>query len=141
MKTLAEMFQEEEHQLERFATRLEEFRKHTKHYEHLLAELDMLDHFGTGVCVASNTFDIRFTGPKQHLIEVFKVLRREGYNSEVKAKEGEPSYSAFWTHKNRPSIWVSFSSKSCRRVKIGTKMVEQDVYETVCDEVEPYAAG
>jgi hypothetical protein len=32
-------------------------------------------------------------------------------------------------------IWLAFSSTVCRRVKIGTKTVEQDVYETVCDEL------
>lgn len=31
--------------------------------------------------------------------------------------------------------YLSFSSSVCRRVKVGTRTVEQDVYETVCDEI------
>lgn len=37
-------------------------------------------------------------------------------------------------------LYFQFSSSVCRRVKVGTKTVEQDVYETVCDELMPYGA-
>lgn len=35
-------------------------------------------------------------------------------------------------------VYFQFSSTACRRVKVGTQTVEQDVYETVCDELMPY---
>lgn len=82
-----------------------------------------------------NSIDFGFTGDKTLLNEVFKQLRRLGWNTQFRLGENDIAYSAFWSHdKSEVRIWISFTSTQCRRVKVGTKTVEVDVYETRCND-------
>ncbi|MGD9590835.1 MAG: hypothetical protein AB7Q37_18465 [Pyrinomonadaceae bacterium] len=84
-----------------------------------------------------NTLDIHLFGDKHALAEMVRVLRTRGFSTvNSPPKKGDNSWRAFFRKDGvSVEIWLSFSSTVCRRVKVGTKMVEQDVYETVCDEL------
>lgn len=84
-------------------------------------------------------FEIRFTatGDKQKFLQLVRCHRRHGFKPDMPAKGAT---SAFWIvngFSEEFRMWFQFSSTVCHRVKIGTKMVEQDVYETHCDSIVP----
>jgi len=78
---------------------------------------------------------LSFAGDGPKLAEVWGLLRRAGYNTRERPKKGDTSFSGFWTHEAHSQIYMNFTSSVCRRVKVGTRMVEQDIYETQCGEL------
>lgn len=84
-------------------------------------------------------FDIHFrvAGDKQKFLQLVRCHRRYGFKPEMPAKGAT---TAFWRINGRDAqmgMYFSFSSTVCHRVKVGTKMVEQDVYETQCESFVP----
>jgi hypothetical protein len=65
---------------------------------------------------------------------MFGVLRRAGLTPRSRPQEKEPVYTTWWNWEDGNNVWISFSSTSCKRVKVGTEMKEVDVYETVCED-------
>jgi hypothetical protein len=96
----------------------------------------------THIYVDEGCANISLTGDKHVLAAAFKALRARGLNTSSRPEKGQSTYSAFFHPEgdslNDCMVWLSFSSTQCRRVKVGTrtKTVEEDVYETVCDEQE-----
>lgn len=86
-----------------------------------------------------NSLDVRLTGDKTKFLALLRVLARFGMKP-PKVEKGATGFSHFFYPEDMPGlqVYVTFSSTVCRRVKTGTKMVEQDVYETVCDEIYPH---
>lgn len=82
------------------------------------------------------------TGDRHKLNAAFGVLRRHGFEPGSRPEAKQSQYATFFTRKNDVGLYTEmffqFSSTQCRRVKVGTrtKTVEEDVYETVCDEQE-----
>jgi hypothetical protein len=85
----------------------------------------------------SNDIDVNFTGDAHKLAAVVRILRTNGFSTTYAPPEaGKSEWYAYYSHpKVDVKVWLHFTSSVCRRVKIGTKMVEQDIYETVCGEV------
>ena len=85
-------------------------------------------------CTADSV-DLSITGNYTILKDVFHFLRKLGYEPDNRPTE-EKTHS-FSTYFKNPSkelrIWINFSSTVCIRKKIGTKMQEVAVYETVCE--------
>jgi hypothetical protein len=95
-------------------------------------------------------FDLSFAGNRATAFAVWGWLRQQGFKpSEYMPSESTTPTAAFATtfyrtieiDEGKPendyskmSIWFCFASTQCRRVKVGTKMVEEDVYETKCAE-------
>jgi hypothetical protein len=78
---------------------------------------------------------LSFTGNGEDYTHVYKILRRAGYEPTHQMGEGDKAYfSTTWRKENAPGIWVSFSSNACRREIVGTKMVEENIYELICDD-------
>ena len=80
--------------------------------------------------------NISFSGDKAKLTSVIRILRTNGFDTDADAPKANSNYwSAYFTNSedSRIQFWISFSSTVCRMVKVGTKMVEQDVYEVQCD--------
>ena len=80
--------------------------------------------------------NLPFSGDKAKLTSVIRILRTNGFDTDAEAPKANSNYwSAYFTNSEDPRIqfWISFSSTVCRMVKVGTKMVEQDVYEVQCD--------
>lgn len=80
---------------------------------------------------------VSFTGDSHKLSAVVRILRTNGFSTTADPpKPGNNEWYAYYrSEKSNVPVWLYFTSSICRRVKIGTKMVEQDVYETVCGEV------
>lgn len=84
----------------------------------------------------SDSFDVSLAGDARALARVWGALRRAGYSPRTRPEKGQSGYTSFWDHAEPDRVtkfYLSFSSTVCRRVKVGTRMVEQDVYENVCD--------
>lgn len=79
--------------------------------------------------------DISFAGDKHVLEGVFGALRKLGYEPSSRPKDEKMTSFTCWFDKDGTPLrlWLTFSSTVCKRVKVGTKMVEQDVYEIVCE--------
>ena len=80
--------------------------------------------------------NLSFSGDKAKLTSVIRILRTNGFDTDAEAPKANSNYwSAYFTNAedSRIQFWISFSSTVCRMVKVGTKMVEQDVYEVQCD--------
>jgi len=81
----------------------------------------------------SSSLDISYAGDKLVLQGIFKALRALGYRTDKRPKENDSQWTAYWDHPDSDMrIWLKFSSTVCKRVKIGTKMEQVDVYETRC---------
>lgn len=84
-------------------------------------------------------FDVFFTlaGDKQKFLQLVRCHRRYGFKPTMPEKGAT---SAFWRindYSEELGMYLSFSSTVCHRVKVGTKTVEQDVYETRCESFVP----
>lgn len=92
--------------------------------------------------VGDNTLYVSACGDKKRLADVIRVLRTNGWNTDTKPVEGSPEYKAVF--KVEPTeqapfapsgeVQLSFTSSVCKRVWVGTQMVEQDIYEVQCGE-------
>ena len=81
----------------------------------------------------SYSLDIAFTGDADKLVAALRIIMREGYKGKAdKPKMGDTSWYSWFNAEGKHAIWFNFTSSVCRRVKVGTKMVEQDVFETRC---------
>lgn len=81
--------------------------------------------------------NLRIVGDKHTLAEMVRALRTRGWSTtEAPPMKGSNQWTAWYSHDNCDTrIFLIFTSKVCRRVQVGTKMVEQAVYETICDEI------
>lgn len=88
------------------------------------------------VHVDYSSYNVSITGTRAELDIMFGVLRRAGLKPGRRPEEKKTYYATFWYWDESESeyIFVSFSSTSCKRVQVGTKMEEVPVYETVCEE-------
>jgi hypothetical protein len=87
------------------------------------------------ISIDGTSFNINITGSKDDLGMVFGLMRREGYEPSTRPADKQESYVAFWNNeKTKSRIWIYFTSTTCKRVQVGTKMQEVPVYETVCEE-------
>lgn len=88
---------------------------------------------------SSASIDIRFSGSGGLLAEVWGLMRRAGWKLATSPPEkGATSFNGIWKHQSDRrlcDLWMNFSSTVCRRVQIGTRMVEQPIYETQCGEL------
>lgn len=78
---------------------------------------------------------VSFTGDGERLKEVWAEFRRNGFEPSSRPEKGATGHLCFWSKPDFAKFFMSFSSSMCRRVQVGTKMVEQPVYETVCGEL------
>ena len=90
----------------------------------------------THIYIDSSSYNISITGSRADLDIMFGVLRRAGLVPDSRPQEKTPYYSTFWRWDADGSdyVWISFSSTTCKRVQVGTKVEEVAVYETVCEE-------
>lgn len=84
-------------------------------------------------------FDLHFSvaGDKEKFLQLVRCHRRHGFKPDMPEKGAT---SAFWRINEYGAdigLYFRFSSTVCHRVKVGTKMVEQDVYETHCESIVP----
>lgn len=91
------------------------------------------------------SFDVGFS--PQNVRTVFTLMTGAGWRCTDEAddivadlKTGESaSATTLWHHDDFKGVfWIEFmigsEGSNCKRVKIGTKTVEEDIYEVICDE-------
>jgi hypothetical protein len=80
--------------------------------------------------------NISLSGDKHMLEAAWRVLRKLGFDAPSSRPEANQSSwnGRFHRKADDCTIYLFFTSSVCRRIKTGTKMVEQDIYETVCGE-------
>lgn len=88
-----------------------------------------------GFCLDNTYINVSFTGDGEKLKAAWGALRRHGYNTSARPKKGDTTFNAFWTRDGQAELFMMFSSSMCRRVQVGTKMVEQPIYETQCGDL------
>lgn len=103
--------------------------------------LDTLGERVSSAYLSGNTLYLQAVGKGSDLIAIMRVLYALGKKSEDKAEAGKPEYRGHFINPSLPqsqqlTVYLTFTSKLCRRIKIGTKMEEVPVYETVCSEEE-----
>jgi len=87
------------------------------------------------VGIDSSSYNISITGPRADLDVMFGILRRLGLQPTSRPQEKTQYFSTYWTFEGTTDyIFVMFTSTSCKRVQVGTKMEEVPVYDTVCEE-------
>lgn len=76
------------------------------------------------------------SGDAHTITAVIRALRTSGFKAEgfTPPKKNTSSFSVFFTQEEAPytQVYLTFCSTVCKVVQVGTKMVEQPVYETVC---------
>ena len=79
--------------------------------------------------------NIPFTGNAEKLAHVVRILRTAGFATKSdRPKLGDYGWYAFFDKsETNTHVFLSFTSSVCKRKKVGTVMVEQPVYETVCE--------
>jgi hypothetical protein len=78
---------------------------------------------------------VALTGDGPTLARVWSHFRRHGYICTERPKKDDTQFYGWWRQKECADILLSFTSTLCKRVQVGTKMVEQPVYETQCGEL------
>jgi hypothetical protein len=84
--------------------------------------------------------EISLFGGKADLARTVRALRRFSLTPTYRPKEGDTSWTTWWTLPSNPEIesylepriWFRFASSECKRVKVGTRVEEVDVFETQC---------
>ena len=87
---------------------------------------------------------VSLSGDAHAIADGVRILRTAGWKTDsAKPTRNSPQWSAFFSHENviGMSIYFSFSSSVCRRVKVGTETKTVDVYEVQCGESDVYGAS
>lgn len=103
-------------------------------FPELFRALEDLD-IEPGFSLDNEYINLSFAGDGPKLATVWKLLRQHGYKNSCHPKKGDTTFYAFWAQEGHAQFFMNFTSTMCRRVKVGTKTVEQDVYETHCGEM------
>lgn len=78
---------------------------------------------------------LSFTGDGERLKSVWVELRRHGYEPDSRPTPGSTQFYAFWNLSGFSRLFMNFTSSVCRRVQVGTRTVEQPIYEVRCGEL------
>lgn len=113
---------------------LKEFKRTVSALPELFRRLEELD-IDLSFNLDSTWIGLRFTGDGARLTDVWRALRLNGYSTVVHPKKGDTEVHAFWKHEGQVELFMCFSSSLCKRVQVGTKMVEQPIYETQCGDL------
>lgn len=100
----------------------------------LFRRLEELD-IDVGFSPDNSWINVSFTGDGERLGKVWGEFRKSGWNTVSRPEKGKTEFYAFWHQDGLADLFMNFTSSVCRRVKVGTKTVEQDVFETVCGEL------
>lgn len=89
----------------------------------------------------SMPIDLRFAGDGDRLGEVWGLLRAAGYAVNKRPEKGDTQFSGYWRKDGEAGIYMYFTSTLCKRVQVGTRLVEQPVYETQCGTLPELPTG
>lgn len=122
--------------------------KYKEEREEMYEKMAKREHLFNSICAAipdewnvdggldsSCCFDIRFTGDKARLQEMWKVLRTAGLTpDEHVGVDVVSSFSTFWRQDGEYLVYMSWSSSVCKMKVVRMETREYPVYETVCND-------
>lgn len=96
-----------------------------------------LQQLGAEPYFNGGTIYVSMTGDKDKLTRAFRIFRTADMTfSAERPKKGDSEWRAAFRHASQSVyVYFQFTSSVCRRVKVGTKTVEQDVFETQCGDI------
>lgn len=99
--------------------------------------VNALQRIGAEPYLSGGTIYVSMTGDKEKLTQAFRIFRTVGMEfTGDRPKKGDSSWHSSFRHPSQSvSVFFQFTSSVCRRIKVGTKTVEQDVYETKCGDL------
>lgn len=102
-----------------------------------LAPVNALRKEGGELRFDSGTIYLNATGDQHKLAAIMRILRCSGFTfNSPRPNKGDTSWNShFHIDGATINIFFMFSSSVCKRVKVGTRMQEVDVYETQCDDI------
>lgn len=100
----------------------------------LFRRLEELD-IDVGFSPENAYIHVRFTGDGDRLGQVWGAFRQSGWKTTCRPEKGKNEFYAFWHQEGLVDLFMNFTSSVCRRVQVGTKMVEQPIYEMHCGEL------
>jgi hypothetical protein len=108
--------------------------------EKLNALVSDLQEIGSDPYSDGDWIFIPLHGDKVKFLQFVRVICKHGFEkpSVEKGATGFNKIARMGDGDTELTLYFQFSSTQCRRVKIGTEMVEREIYETVCDELMPY---
>jgi hypothetical protein len=116
-----------------------------EHSARMLPVLEAMEEHIIYMSPTSYDLNITVSGDYAVLLKCLRAFRSNGFMSREVPEKGQGSFSTYFrdrrddgTDRSDAKFFFTFSSTQCRQVKVGTKMVQQDVYEIICDE-EPQA--
>ena len=80
---------------------------------------------------------VSFTGTGERFGKVWGELRRAGFKCDTRPSEGATQFAGYFLRDGYARLWMFFTSSVCRQVQVGTRTVEQPIYETRCGEELP----
>jgi hypothetical protein len=125
--------------LERVAKAREEvakIRRFKYAYDEVIAnireELSDEEFAGVTFSIAGSGFDISCFGNKDFLVRMMRAIRKAQFEPGIRPEENATSYCS-WFNRGGAQLWFTFHSNQCKRVQVGTEMVERPVYEVRCE--------
>jgi len=112
------------------------------HEKDIDAVINSLEDLGTAfmsVRACKTEIDVKVTGDYATLKQAMVIFYSHSYKPTDKPKDiAIAEFSCRWHHRDSstramPQFWFYFTATHCTRKKVGTKMVEQDIYEVVCE--------
>lgn len=111
--------------------KLARLRAHRAHYVAVMDALAGENSFF--VTYDGKSLDLHFSGDRDRFTRIFGAIRRLGWVPVTRPERCDTYFTTFMNHPDGARIYLAFSSTTCRKVQVGTKMVEQPIYETICD--------
>jgi len=113
----------------------------TERLDKVSALLDDLENSNIKIVNLSGSyscFELSFTGNREDYVKFLRICGEHGIRRHKLPESGEKLSSVYgFMEGDDLKLYVSFSSTVCEWVKVGTKMIEQDVYDVVCKSEEP----
>jgi len=112
-------------------------------YSKLLEDLQALHSDNVRIYADLTDINISMNGDKKMLNRAFTILRAAGFEPTVRPEDGQTEYTSRWTKQgDRATLYLLYYSTVCKRVQVGTRTVQEPVYEIQCsDEVDESLAG
>ena len=102
--------------------------------EQLLNEVDLTKASSARMDVDTEDINLYVSGATDTIKEIFRAFRKLGYEPSNRPEaKPQSSFTCYFRQLDKPTFYLSFSSTLCKRVKVGTKTQEVDVYEIVCE--------
>jgi hypothetical protein len=82
----------------------------------------------------ADAYEVNFgvTGDANDLATFFRIMRTHKFEPDSRPKVGDTTFSTRFRHHDGTVFYLSFTSTVCRRVQVGTRTVEEPVYEIQC---------